>query len=183
VADRALRDRTDGAGSWRALEQLSTWLGQAADEGRAALQALRTSTAEGDDLEAAFRRAIDECRAGSTAEMPFSSEGRPRALHPAVRDEVYRIGYEAIRNACVHSQASRIEITLEYGRELRLGIRDDGVGIDAGVIAAGKDGHFGLRGMRERAERIGATLAVVSDGGTGTAITLTVPARIAFRSA
>jgi signal transduction histidine kinase len=104
-------------------------------------------------------------------------------LHPIVRDEVYRIGYEAIRNACVHAQASRIEVALEYGHDLTLRIRDNGIGIDAAVLEGGKDGHFGLLGMRERADRIGAKLSLVSRPGNGTAITLSVPGHIVFRSA
>src|SRR6185295_8275548 len=114
----------------RALEQLSVWLGQAAVEGRAALHSLRASTTESNDLAEAFRRAIDECRTDSSTETPFSVQGRARELHPVVRDEVYRIGYEAIRNACMHSSANRIDITLEYGHDVILRISDDGVGID-----------------------------------------------------
>ena len=183
MADRALRDTTDRDRLVRALEQLSAWLGQAAAEGRAALHSLRGSTTESNDLAEAFRRAIDECRNDSSTEAPFSVQGRARELHPAVRDEVYRIGYESIRNACAHSRASRIEVALEYGHDLTLRISDNGVGIDAGVIETGKEGHFGLPGMRERAERIGAKFTLVSSPGTGTAITLVVPGRTAFRSA
>ena len=144
VADRALRDTTDRDRLVRALEQLSVWLGQAAAEGRAALHSLRASTTESNDLAGAFRRAIDECRNDSSAETPFSVQGNARELHPMVRDEVYRIGYEAIRNACVHSRADRIDVTLEYGHDLTLRISDNGVGIEAAVIETGREGHFGL---------------------------------------
>ena len=183
VADRALRDTADRERLVGALEQVSVWLGQAAAEGRAALQSLRTSTTEGSDLAAAFQRAVDECRHDSVVKMSFSLQGRTRELHPVVRDEIYRIGYEAIRNACKHSDASRISVALEYGQDLILQISDNGMGIDAGVIEKGKEGHFGLRGMRERAERIRAQLTLVSSAGTGTTITLVVPGQIAFRSA
>jgi signal transduction histidine kinase len=104
-------------------------------------------------------------------------------MHPVVRDEIYRVGYEALRNACVHSRGSQIDVQLEYGSELKWRISDNGVGIDAEMIETGKEGHFGLRGMRERAERIGAKFTLVSGRGTGTAITLVVPGRTAFRSA
>jgi signal transduction histidine kinase len=180
VADRALRDTDDHHRLVQALEQLSVWLGQAAAEGRAALQSLRASTTESNDLAGAFRRAIEECRDNSRAETPFSVQGRAREMHPAVRDEVYRIGYEAIRNACVHSRATRIDVVLEYGRDLTLRISDNGISISEDMIESGKQGHFGLRGMRERAERIGANLRLVSDAGTGTVITLIVPGRVAF---
>ncbi len=183
VADRALKDRQDADRLVRSLEQISTWLGQAAAEGRAALQSLRSPSAEHSNLAAAFQRAIDECQHDSEAAMPFSVHGRARELHPVVGDEIYRIGYEAIRNACHHAQATRISVTLEYAQDLTLQITDDGVGIDIGVLETGKDGHFGLRGMRERAERISATLTVASSAATGTAITLTVPGQVAFRLA
>jgi signal transduction histidine kinase len=180
VADRALRDTADRDRLVQTLQQLSEWLGQAAAEGRAALQSLRASTIESNDLAGALRRALDECRNNSTADTPFSVLGRSREMHPAVRDEVYRIGYEAIRNACVHSGASRIEVAIEYGRNLTLRISDNGAGIDGAVVETGKEGHFGLRGMRERAQRINATLTIASRPESGTAITLTVPGRIAF---
>jgi signal transduction histidine kinase/ligand-binding sensor domain-containing protein len=180
VADRALRDTDDRTRLVGALEQVSVWLGQAATEGRAALQSLRSSSAERSDLAAAFQRAIDECQHESEATMPFSVHGQTRDVHPVIGDEVFRIGYEAIRNACHHAHATRISVTLEYGQDLTLQVNDDGVGIDAGVIETGKEGHFGLRGMRERAERISARLTVVSTG-FGTAITLTVPGHVAFR--
>jgi len=180
VADRALRDTADRDRLVQTLQQLSAWLGQAAAEGRAALQSLRASTIESNDLAGAFRRALDECRNESTADTPFSVLGRAREMHPAVRDEVYRIGYEGIRNACVHSGASRIEVAIEYGRNLTLRISDNGAGIDGAVVETGKEGHFGLPGMRERAQRISATLTIASRPESGTAITLIVPGRIAF---
>jgi signal transduction histidine kinase len=183
VADRALRNTDDRNHLVRALEQLSVWLGQASAEGRAALQSLRASTTESSDLAAAFRRAIEESRNDSRGEVSFSVQGSAREMHPVVRDEVYRIGYEAIRNACVHSRASRLDVALEYGDGLTLRIGDNGMGIDAAVIETGREGHFGIRGMRERAARIGAKFALVSSPGTGTSITLNVPGRIAFQSA
>ena len=101
-----------------------------------------------------------------------------------VRDEIYRIGYETIRNACVHARARRIDVAFEYGHDLALRISDDGIGIDASVIDTGREGHFGLRGMREHAERIGAEFRLASGPKTGTTITITliVPGRIAFSS-
>lgn len=179
VADHALKNSTDHTRLVRAMEQLSTWLAQATEEGRAALQSLRSSTTEKNDLAEAFRRAIDEC---GGSEKSFSVNGGSREMHPVVRDEIYRIGYEAIRNACVHSGASKLEVELAYAHDLTLRVSDDGVGIDSAVIEEGKEGHFGLRGMRERAERIGARFTLVSSPNSGTVITLVVPGRIAFRT-
>jgi glucose-6-phosphate-specific signal transduction histidine kinase len=101
-----LKQSADPSRMRGALEQLSIWLGRATEEGRAALNSLRTSTTEANDLAEAFRRAIEECRIENSMEASFSVVGETREMHPIVRDEVYRIGYEAIRNACVHSQAN-----------------------------------------------------------------------------
>jgi signal transduction histidine kinase len=94
---------------------------------------------------------------------------------------VYRIGREAVVNAFRHAEARKIELVLEYAPSgLRLVVRDDGRGIDASVLQSGTDGHWGLTGMRERADRIGARFKAWSRAGAGTEIELSVPARIAF---
>ena len=180
VADHALKNTADHTRMVRAMEQLATWLAQATEEGRAALQSLRSSTTEKNDLAEAFQRAIDECRGGGDTEILFSVNGDSREMHPVVRDEVYRIGYEAIRNACAHSGGDRLEITLTYAHDLTLRVSDNGMGIDSAVVEQGKEGHFGLRGMRERAERIGAKFTLASSPDSGTVITLVVPGRVAF---
>jgi signal transduction histidine kinase len=113
----------------------------------------------------------------------LSVVGDGRDLHPVLRDEIYRIGYEAIRNACRHSTGRAVEVMLEYAHDLTLRVRDDGVGIDPAVLETGKDGHFGLRGMRERAARIGARLVIDTPSPSGTTVTLVVPGRVAFTTA
>ncbi|HEX2269640.1 MAG TPA: ATP-binding protein, partial [Pyrinomonadaceae bacterium] len=142
---------------------------------------LRGATTEKNDLTEALRRAIDECGRGSDVEIKFSVTGDPREMHPVVRDEIYRIGYEAIRNSCAHSGAGDLEVTIEYAHDLTLRVSDNGVGIKSEVLEKGKEGHFGLRGMRERAEHIGAKFTLVSSENSGTVVTLVVPGRIAFR--
>lgn len=101
-------------------------------------------------------------------------------MHPVVRDKVCRIGYEAIRNASAHSEGSRVEVLLSYGNDFSVRVRDNGVGIDPRIAETGKDGHFGLQGMRERAARISARLTVVSSASSGTEIKLVLPGRIVF---
>jgi signal transduction histidine kinase len=182
VADSALRQAPDSARMRGALEQLSVWLGRATEEGRAALNSLRTSTTEKNDLAAAFQRAIEECRIATSMEASFSVVGEVSEMHPIVRDEVYRIGYEATRNACVHSQATRLQVELTYAEDLVLRVRDNGVGIDPAIVNEGKDGHFGLQGMRERALRIMAKLTVETSTVSGTEIKLVVPGSIIYRS-
>jgi len=102
-------------------------------------------------------------------------------MHPIVRDEIYRIGYEAIRNACLHSRATRLAVQLRYAQDLVLSVHDNGKGIDSSILASGKEGHFGLQGMRERATRIGAKLNLSSSSDSGTAIVLTVPGNVIFQ--
>ena len=181
VADSALKQSADPLRMREALEQLSIWLARATTEGRAALNSLRTSTTETNDLAEAFRRAIEECRLESSMETSFSVVGDTRDMHPIVRDEVYRVGYEAIRNACVHSQATKLRVSLTYADELSVDVSDNGVGIDPLVADRGKEGHFGLQGMRERAARIAGKLTVRGTPESGTEVKLVVPGKIIYR--
>ena len=108
-------------------------------------------------------------------------DGERRPLHPVLRDEVYRIGREALINAFRHAQAKSIDVELTYASSyLRLLVRDDGRGIDPHVVQSGREGHWGLSGMRERADRIGARLHVFSSATAGTEIELSVPGSVAF---
>jgi signal transduction histidine kinase/ligand-binding sensor domain-containing protein len=178
VADDALDEPQNPERVRHALERVSTWLGRAIDEGRAALNSLRTSTTERNDLAASLRRATQECRMRNPMQVEFSVIGTPRDMHPIVRDELYRIGYEAIRNACAHSTGSRLEVTLQYAQDLSLRVRDNGVGIDQHVLDQGRSGHFGLQGMRERAARIGGRLTVLTSADSGTEVNVVVPGNI-----
>jgi len=180
VADDALEATTDPVRMRRAMEQLSAWQGQAMQEGRAALQSLRISTTENDNLPESFRRTAKDCLILQSMEVFISVTGRSKDMHPIVRDEVYRIGREAIRNACLHSNGSRLEVALDYTRDFALRVVDNGQGIDPLVADLGKVGHFGLKGMRERANRIGAKLNVFSSPESGTEVKLMVPGHAIF---
>lgn len=181
VADDALERPGDAVRMRHSLEQLSEWLARAIEEGRAALNSLRTSTTQRNDLADALRRATEYGCAPESMAVRLSVDGDPRNMHPVVRDEVYRIGYEAIRNACLHSSAARLEVELKYSQELFLRVSDTGVGIDPVIADQGRDGHFGLQGMRERAARIGGTLTITTSGA-GTDVTLIVPGGLVFES-
>ena len=181
VADDALDDPGDPVRMGRAMEKLSKWLGQATQEGRAALNSLRTSTTEANDLAQALQRATEDFPLPSSMAVTFTVVGDAKGMHPIVRDEIYRIGYEAIRNACVHSFASQLEVELRYGQDLALRVSDNGVGTDSEVADLGKDGHFGLQGMRERAVRVGGKFTLVSSPNSGTEIKLIVPGGIVFQ--
>jgi signal transduction histidine kinase len=111
-------------------------------------------------------------------------EGPVRELHPIVRDELYRIAREALRNAFTHSRAKHIEAEITYDdRLLRLRIRDDGEGISTETVTDGRSGHFGLAGMRERARQIESKLMIWSGNGAGTEIEVSVAGSIAYGKA
>jgi signal transduction histidine kinase len=110
-------------------------------------------------------------------------EGAPQDLHPILRDDVYRITGEALRNAFRHAEARRIEVEIRYdARKFRVRVRDDGIGMDESVLHSGRPGHWGLPGMRERAKSIGSQLEVWSQQGAGTEVELTIAASVAYGS-
>lgn len=154
---------------------------QVIDEGRNAVRGLRSSQELLPDLEQAFSMIKDEFPAKEDVEFRVIVEGRPRPLHPILRDEVYRIGREALVNAFRHSGANQIEVEIDYAvRQFHLMVRDNGRGIDPRVLNTGREGHWGLTGMRERAERIGAQFHVWSGPTTGTELVISMPNSIAF---
>lgn len=158
-------------------------MGQVIEEGRDAVRGLRSTSGNTDDLETAFTQAGQEFSNEQVKDVRVIVEGTPRKLHPIIRDEAYRIGREALANAFRHSQANKIELELEYSpQHLRILVRDDGAGIDPEVLHSGRDGHWGLAGMRERAENIGARLKVWSRANAGTEVELLIPSQVAFAS-
>jgi signal transduction histidine kinase len=161
------------------LERVLLLMNRVSDQGRAAVGGLRTES--GDDLEQAFCLVQQEYASRNGADFRVTVEGRVRTIHPLIRDEVYRIGREALVNAFRHARATRIEVELEFSpRQLRVLIRDDGCGVDPSILHAGRDGHWGLPGMRERARRIGGQLTLSSRAASGTEVELVLPASVAF---
>ena len=163
------------------LGRVTDLMGQVIEEGRNAVRGLRSSSSAPHDLEQAFSGIRQEFAVEQAVAYRVVVEGSRRPLKPIIRDEVYRIGREGVVNAFRHSGATSIEVELEYGpRELRLFVRDDGRGVDPRVLQAGTDGHWGITGMRERAERIGGTLKMRSRAAAGTEVELRVPGHVAF---
>lgn len=153
------------------------------EEGRNALRGLRTGEAENSSLENAFARIHQELAVSDRVDYRVTAGAGSRPLRPVVRDEVYRIGREALINAFRHANATTIEVEVEYsGKCLRVVVRDDGKGLDPEMLQAGRENHWGLAGMRERSERIGASLRLKSRSGAGTEMDLTVPGPIAFEN-
>jgi signal transduction histidine kinase len=176
-----------------AIEALDTALErteQAIAEGRDAIHGLRASTVVTNELAEAVTALGSEMshemnhemgREASSARFRVVVEGPPRDLHPILRDEVYAIAREAVRNAFHHAQARNIEAEITCsGSSFRLRIRDDGRGMDPGIATDGCAGHYGVPGMRERARRIGGKLNVWTGTGAGTEIELSIPGSIAY---
>ena len=158
---------------------------KAITEGRDAVQGLRSSTIERNNLALAISALGAELAADGRGLRPalhVAVEGETRELHPILRDEIYKIAAEALRNAFRHAQAGRVEVEIRYDDgQFRLRVRDDGKGIDPAVLAnQGLEGHYGLRGMPERAALIGGKLAVWSEVGAGTEVELRLPAGIGY---
>lgn len=165
------------------LGHIQKLMGQVIEEGRNAVRGLRSAGDDSLGLEHAFSKVRQELDVGEQAGFRVVVEGGPRPLRPAVRDEVYRIGHEALVNAFRHARAKSIEVEVGYlANGLRVLVSDDGVGIDPEVLRSGRDGHWGLSGMRERAEKIGARLKVRSRAAAGTEVELNVPGRVAFQN-
>ncbi len=153
------------------------------EEGRNAVRGLRPSDGRSDDLEEAFSRLREDLAPKQGVDYRVIRQGLARPLETLIRDEVYRIGREAVVNAFQHSGANRIEVELDFGAKgLTIAVRDDGRGIDLQLLETGREGHWGLVGMRDRAKRIGAQLKVWSGAGTGTEVELSVPGGIAFQT-
>jgi ligand-binding sensor domain-containing protein/signal transduction histidine kinase len=175
-----------------AMEQLDRTIERAAKaitEGRDAVQGLRASTVETNDLARAVNSlgeelATDPANPAAPA-FQVTVEGGPRDLHPILRDEIYRIAAESLRNAFRHAQARQVEVEIRYdNQQFWLRVRDDGKGMDTAVLSGqGPEGHYGLPGMRERGKLIGGKLVIWSEIGAGTEVELCIPAAVAYTTA
>ena len=174
-----------------AKEKLDNAIDQTADfitEARDEVQGLRDSTVQSNDLALAISTLGQELGTDSSHHRPafrVAVEGGTRNLHPILRDEIYKIAAEALRNAFRHSQARQIEVEIRYDNEqFRLRVRDDGKGVDPAILSSqSSKGHYGLPGMRERATLIGGKLAVWSEVDAGTEVELRVPASTVYATA
>jgi len=174
-----------------AKEKLDNAIDQTADfitEARDEVQGLRDSTVQNNDLALAISTLGQELGTDSANHPPtfrVTLEGEARNLHPILRDEIYKIAAEALRNAFRHSQARQIEVEIRYDNEqFRLRVRDDGKGVDPAILSSqDSEGHYGLPGMRERATLIGGKLVVWSEVDAGTEVELHVPASTAYTTA
>jgi len=178
----AMDQLPDNSPARTTMNRVLQLMGPVIEEGRNTIRGLRSSIENPNDLTSSLSRIPQELGKPGV-DFSVVVEGAALPLRPAIRDDVYRIGREALVNAFRHSQASNINLQLEYSpNQLRIVVHDDGCGIDPQVQPSGRDGHLGLSGMRERAEKIGARVKVLSRAGSGTEVELRVPSDIAFGS-
>ena len=180
VVNRKLPDSVPVKGEYATLLQT---LRQVAEESRNAVRGLRELAARSESPAQAISRIPEDLATDPATRLTVQVDGEPRPLHTQVQQEIYLICREAIANAFRHASATRIAAVIRYSAGgLGVSITDDGVGIKTELAEAGLDGHFGLRGMRERATRIGAKLRISGTPGVGTVIQLSIPAAAAFRN-
>jgi signal transduction histidine kinase len=164
------------------LSRVMELMGPAIDEGRNTIRGLRSSIEHPDDLISALSQIQHEI-GEQAVDFRVVVEGTSVPLRNSIRDEVYRIGREALVNAFRHSGAKKISLRLEYATEqFGIFVEDNGRGFDRSLVSSRHDRHSGLLGMRERAEKIGGKLRLMSRAGIGTQVELCVPAQIAFEA-
>jgi signal transduction histidine kinase len=164
-------------------ELLSAALDRASElayEGRERIQGLREGARPHAEIGHVLEKAARDMVQGTVIQLELKVEGRLRPLRPYIWEELYRIGHEALWNACRHARAGQISVCVSYGdRELALVIGDDGCGIAPGMLAA-QDGHFGLAGIRERARGMKARLSIDSGEGRGTRVEVRINSLLSY---
>jgi len=165
------------------VERVFGLLRKMTQESRNVVSGLRVRTAPDETLEAMLARLPQELAPTSNVEFKVLLEGSARPLKTPIRDELYWIARECVSNAFRHSNAKLIEAVVEYGDEcLRLVVRDDGAGIEPAALRRAEGVHWGLAGIGERAQRIGAKLEIASAAGAGTEVDVKIAARLAYSS-
>jgi len=164
------------------LDRVLQIMSRGIEEGRTTIRGLRATDSAAGDLVTALSGVEQELSRRPDIDFRVNVAGRQQPLNPLIQQEIYWIGREALLNAFCHSGAKRVEVELEYAdQSLHLRIRDNGTGIDPQVLRNGREGHWGLAGMHERATRIGGLLKISSSPNIGTAVLLTIPSGNAFQ--
>jgi signal transduction histidine kinase len=170
----------------RALfEDALTQSDQVMRQGRELVLDLRTRSSEAGDLAHDLEATAAEFVKQYPAKFTLVVTGKERALNSLIAEELYKVGSEALFNSFRHASATSIEAEIIFGaNELGLNVRDDGTGVSQDILQhGGVDKHYGLPGMKERAEQIGARFSIFSRVGAGTEIEVRVPSKVAYRSA
>ena len=176
----AVADEVVDEGARSKLTRVLRRMNRIIEEGRESVSGLRVPD-DDDNIESALARDAEYFKGERQIDVRVAVKGHPRPLQPLARDAVYQISREALANTFRHARAKRVEVDVEYSRDdLTVRVRDDGCGIASQVVDEGRSGHFGLPGMRERAEQMGAALRLWSRVGAGTEIEIHMPAKTAF---
>jgi signal transduction histidine kinase len=155
----------------------------ALDAGRRALNDLRSAPLSAADLVKSFSQLANELTKDAETRIDVIVEGRERPLNATTGNDVLQIGRQAISNALQHARARNIHVLLSYGGEsFRLRIEDNGRGIDEESMNLPRPGHYGMVGMKERAERLGGGISIRSREGEGTEVDLFVPANLLYQN-
>jgi signal transduction histidine kinase/ligand-binding sensor domain-containing protein len=166
---RKLGSAPEGVGNL--IAQTRLLVQSSLDEARRSIWELRSQGSDSHDFRARLWSMASDAAKRAGLELQFSVLGTYRALPQKIESELLKIGQEAVANVVRHAEAQQIKIDLAYeDKKVHMTIADDGRGFQGTVDSAGPDGHFGLRGMRERAAQIGAQLAIKSLPGEGTQI-------------
>ena len=176
AAEHTPHDSPSKAALTRALDLVH----RALDEGRATMRGLRAASHAAASLEQVLSNLLSECTTPWGPRLQIVAKGATGALDPSIQEQLYLIGREAVMNALCHSEATEIEVEVQYRRDLlRVSVRDNGCGIDPEAVQNKSDSHWGLRGMRARAENLGARFEVRSRLGEGTEVGVTIPIALA----
>jgi signal transduction histidine kinase len=154
----------------------------ALDSGRRALNELRAAPLSAADLVQSFSQLANELTRDARIKMDVIVEGRERPLNAAAGNDVLQVGQQAITNALQHANARNIHVLLSYGDEqLRIRVQDNGCGMNEETLGLGRPGHYGMAGMKERAERLGGSLSIRSRVGEGTEVDLSAPGNLLYQ--
>jgi len=156
-------------------------LSQTLHLGRAAIRGTHTALPPPANLEQAFSHLLHEVRPEPGVRLRIFVDGKRQALRPAIQEQLFLIGREAVVNALRHSKATKIEVEVQYLRcSVRMFVRDNGCGINPDVVEKESDSYWGLREMRDRADTIGAQFGIWSRPGAGTEVRVAVPFNVAI---
>ena len=176
LLDQAVAQMPADSPSKPTLSRALVLVRRAMDEGRKAMRGLPTASTAPVSLEEAFSKLLEEVTPGQCTDVRIFVQGSARELSPAICEQLFLIGREAVMNALRHSEAKNIEIEIQYLPDLmRVLVRDNGCGIKPESVQKDSDSHWGVRGMRQRAESIGAQFDVWSQIGAGTEVRVGVP--------
>ncbi|MBV8114000.1 MAG: hypothetical protein JO300_04610 [Silvibacterium sp.] len=172
IVSRLLEGSTESARQH--LAQAQELVRHGLEDARKAIWELRSQSAQNQDLAAQLAKMADRVTAGTEIRTEVRVNGAYRPLGKTVEEELVRIAQEAVTNAVRHAAPERIQIQLRFSeRQLELHVEDNGRGFSRDLPSI-QDGHFGIAGMKERAQKIGGTLMVESRGGQGTRVSVEV---------